>query len=191
MKPQIIQINKSTKDKLDKIEGSTVDRKINQIIDLVEPIMPFNDYSEENSSIRLHQDTLERIDMFRLSRAESRDNILLRLLFAFDEFNNTSSEVEEWIPFKLTNPYNKLLIIEGQLEYNSRELYFNYRGNVFYQKLPANYIIDGKDLTKELYKWYDNINWQEIIQQLMDHVDEQTIIEEKDYILEINDIFKY
>lgn len=189
MKAQIIQINKSTKDKIDAIEGSTVDRKINKIIDLVEPIMPFNDYNDKASSIKLYPDTLERIDMLKISKSESRDNVLLRLLFAFEEFNNTST-VEEWVSFKLTNPYNDLLVIDGQLEYNSGELSFNYRGNVFRQKLPPNYIVEGKDLTKELYKWYDNLDWNRIRNLLLENVDNQTVIDERDFILEVNDVFK-
>ena len=190
MKAQIIQINKSTKDKIDAIEGSTVDRKINKIIDLVEPIMPFNDYTDKTSSIKLHPDTLERIDMLKISKSESRDNVLLRLLFAFEEFNNTST-TEEWISFKLTNPYNNQLVIEGQLEYNSRELSFNYRGNLYRGKLPRSYVVDGKDLTKELYLWYDNLDWNRIINLLIENVDNQTVVDDKDFSLEINDIFKY
>ena len=190
MKAQIIQINKSTKDKIDAIEGSTVDRKINKIIDLVEPIMPFNDYTDKTSSIKLHPDTLERIDMLKISKSESRDNVLLRLLFAFEEFNNTST-TEEWISFKLTNPYNNQLVIEGQLEYNSRELSFNYRGNIYRGKLPRSYVVDGKDLTRELYLWYDRLDWNRIIGLLVENVDVQTVVDDRDFVLEVNDVFNY
>ena len=51
--------------------------------------------------------------------------------------------------------------------------------------------VKGKDLTKELYLWYDNLNWQEIINLLIENVDNQTIIDKKDYSLEINDIFNF
>jgi hypothetical protein len=186
MKSTNIKIFRHNFEKLKKVEGGTMDKKLNTLIDIVEPTMPFVEYSNEKTSIKLNQETLNRLDMFRVTLNESRDNIITRMLIMLDELNNT---VSEWISFKLTNPYNNLLIIEGQLEYNSRELSFNYRGNVYTGKLPSHYIVEGKDLTKELYLWYDNLDWNEITKLLLDNVDTQTVVDNKDYCLEINDVF--
>lgn len=180
-----IKISKYVRDELTNIEGGTFDKKLNTLMDIVEEFMPFVDCNDERANIKTNTDTLERLDKFRITTAESRDNIITRMLIMLDELNNTSID-EEWIGFKLTNPYNNLLVIEGQLEFNSKDLSFNYRGNLYRGKLPSNYIVDGQDLTKELYLWYDNLDWSVIEKQIVDHVDVPFVISEKDYILEVN-----
>ena len=189
MKYQVLKINENNHEALKEIDGGNTDKKLNVLMDIVDPIMPMVDYSDSKKSIKVYSDTAERLDSFKITAPESRDNILTRMLIALNELNNTSA-VEEWIPFKITNKYNDLLVIDGQMEYASREMSFNYRGNVFRRKLPPNYIINGKNLTKELYMWYDDLDWNRIIDLLLEHVDDQTIIEENSYILEINDVFK-
>ena len=184
-----IKISKYVRDELEEIEGGTFDSKLNTLMNNVEPLMPFIDCNDERTNIQTTKETLERLDKFRITANESRDNILTRMLITLDEINNTGS-AEEWIPFKLTNPYNNLLVIDGQIEYSSRELSFNYRGNLYRNKLPSNYIVDGKDLTKELYLWYDNLDWQKIEKQIIDNVDIPFSTIEKDYILEVNVILK-
>lgn len=191
MKYTNIKITKNNFDKLNEIRNGTgtMDSTINKIMDQVDSFMPLVNYSTDLSSIKLSTETLERIDTFHISNTESRNNIITRLLIAFDELNNTSSEiVDEYISFKLINPYNDLLVLEGQIEYNSKVITFNHRGYVYLGKLPKSYIVDGKDLTKELYIWYDNLDWNEITNLLLKNVDEQTIIEDKDFILEINNV---
>ena len=190
MKQTNIKISKYVRDKLSEINGGTFDAKVNTLVDIVGPLMPFVEYSNERTNIKTNTKTLERLDTFRITSTESRDSILTRMLIMLDELNNASSEVEEWIPFKLTNPYNDLLVIDGQIEFNSKELSFNYRGNIYREKLPRSYVADGKDLTKELYKWYDNLDWTRISNLLIENVDNQTVIDERDFILEINDVFK-
>jgi len=189
MKKQIVKINKNIIEHLKEIDGGTYDKKVNVLMDIIDKEMPFVKYTQEQGSMTLYPDTLKRLDSYRITYTETRNNILTRMLIALDEMNNTVSE--EFISFKLTNPYNNLLVIDGQLEYNTRELSFNYRGNTYINKLPANYIVEGQDLTKELYLWYDNLNWQEIINLLIENVDNQTVIDKKDYSLEINDIFNF
>lgn len=191
MKYTNIKITKNNLDKLNEIRNGTgtMDSTLNKIMDYVDPFMPLVNYSADLSSIKLSTETLERIDTFHISNTESRNNIITRLLIAFDELNNTSSEiVDEYISFKLTNPYNNLLVLEGQIEYNTRIISFNYRGYIYLGKLPKEYIVDGKDLTKELYVWYDNLDWNGITNKLIENVDEQTLIEDKDYILEVNNV---
>lgn len=180
-----IKISKLVRDELANIDGGTFDTKLNTLIDLVEPVMPFVDCNDERTNIKTNSNTLERLDEFKITSTESRDNILTRMLLMLDRLNN-NAPTEKWIPFKLTNPYNNLLVIDGQLEYFSRELSFNYRGNLYRGKLPINYIVDGKDLTKELYLWYDNLDWQKIVKQIVNHLDTPFKCNEKDYILEVN-----
>lgn len=189
MKQTIIKINERNWEHLNEIEAGTMDKKLNVLMDIVEPLMPMEKYSTNYKSVKVYKDTVERLESFHLTETEARDNILTRMFLCLDEINNTNNVTEEWISFKLTNPYNNLLIISGQLEYNSKQISFNYRGNVYLGKLPPNYIVNGKDLTKELHLWYDNLDWNEIINHLLINVDTQTIIDKKDYSLEINDVF--
>ena len=185
-----IKISKFARDELNQIDGGTMDTKLNTLMDIVEPFMPFVPYTDDRANIKTERKTLERLDKFRITSTESRDSIITRMLLMLDELNNTSTEdtVNEFISFKLTNPYNNLLTLEGQIEYNTRTISFNYRGYIYLGKLPKEYIVDGKDLTKELYVWYDNLNWNEITNHLLENADEQTLIETKDYNLEINDV---
>ena len=187
MKKSNIKISQYNWEKIKQFEGGTMNDKLNNLITIVEPLMPFVEYTETGKNIKVYPSTLEKLESFRISYGESRDNILTRMLLMFDEINNTSA-IEEWIPFKITNKYNNLLVIEGQLEFNSREISFNYRGNVFRGKLPPTYIADGKDLTKELYLWYDDLDWANLKQLLLENVNNQVLIEDNSFILEINNI---
>lgn len=185
MKPQVTKISKYVKDNIDRIDGSTMDAKVNNLISAVEHMMPFVEYNVERSSMKLYPKTLERLDTFKISNGESRDNILTRMVITLDEMNNTSA-TDEWILFKLTNPYNNSLVISGQLEYNSKEISFNYRGNVFRGKLPPTYIANGTDLTKELYLWYDRLDWREIADLICENIEKPAKIERSDFTLEVN-----
>jgi len=186
-----IKISKYARDQLQDIDGGIMDTKLNTLMDIVEPFMPFVPYTDERANIKTERKTLERLDKFRITSTESRDSIITRMLIMLDELNNTSPDddvVDEFISFKLTNPYNNLLVLEGQIEYNTRTISFNYRGYIYLGKLPKEYIVEGKDLTKELYIWYDNLDWNGITIKLLENVDEQTLIEDKDYILEVNNV---
>lgn len=184
-----MKINETNWKKLKEFEGHSMDNKLNTLINIVEPLMPTVNLSPYTKNVKCTERTYDKLDSYRLTPGESRDNIITRMLLMFDEIDNFSAM--EFISFKLTNPYNNQLVIEGQIEFNSKELSFNYRGNTYRGKLPRSYVVDGKDLTKELYLWYDNLDWNRIINLLMENVDNQTIIDDKDFILEINDIFKY
>lgn len=172
-------------DRLQEIEGATMEDKIKTLFAIVKPYMPNVAYTEKNKTLKVNPSTKEFVDMFRITIGESRDTILTRAFLILDEINNTSAE-ELWIPFKITNPYNNLLVIDGQMEYNLKELSFNYRGNLFRGKLPPTYIVNGKDLTKELYLWYDNLKWNEIIDIIYNNPNDPFTYETSSYILEIN-----
>jgi len=184
-KKTVMTISQYNYDKLQKVEGATMNDKVMNLFKIVEPFMPMVEYTEKNKSLKVEGSTREYVDGFRISLGESRDNILTRAFMILDEINKSSVE-SFWIPFLIKNPYNNLLVIDGQLEYNNRELSFNYRGNVYMGKLPPSYIVDGNDLTKELYLWYDNLNWNEIISLILYHKDGKHIINEKDFVLEVN-----
>lgn len=181
-----VKISKNNWERLQEIEGGTIDKKLNVLMDIVEPHMPFVDYSTEFKSIKAYTDTLERLDGFHITGSESRDNILTRAFIMLDELNNTTPI--EWIPFKIINRYNKLLVIDGQLEYNTKEYSFNYRGNIFKGKLPPTYVVQGKDLTKELYLWYDNLDWVKITNLILENVDVDFEYEADNYTLIVNSI---
>ena len=185
MKKQITKINRNNWVKLKELDGSTIDKKLNILMDRVGQDMPFVDYSTEMKSINVYEDTLKRLDGFHITHNESRDNIITRLLLMAD-----SPDLTKFVPFKITNPYNNLLVLEGQLEINSKEISFNYRGNIFMGKLPPSYVVEGKDLTKELYLWYDNLNWSDIIDKIVFCTSSEEDLPFKNtypnYVLEIN-----
>lgn len=172
-------------DRLQKLDGATMEDKVKTLFAIVEPFMPQIAYTEQNKTLKVTSSTKEFVDTFRITIGESRDNILTRAFMVLDEINKSSAE-DFWIPFKITNPYNNLLIIEGQLEYNSKELSFNYRGNVFRGKLPPTYIVNGVDLTKEMYLWYDNLDWTELSNIMLQHSADSIKHESSNYILEVN-----
>ena len=59
--------------------------------DLVEDYMPLVDLSDESSVIvNLKEDTVDRIDSFRLTKGESLDNIIVRLLVMAQVLNNSN-----------------------------------------------------------------------------------------------------
>ena len=182
-----VKISEYNWKKIKQFEGATMDDKLNTLINVVGPLMPFVEYTETGKNIKIYPSTMELLDSFRISYGESRDNIITRMLIMFDEINNM---VEEWIPFKITNRYNNLLIIDGQLEVNSKEFSFNYRGNVFRGKLPPSYIVGGNDLTKALYLWYDDLDWHKIQDYILECADGAVTIEEDSFILKINSTFK-
>ena len=184
-KKTTMTISQYNYDRLQELDGATMEDKIKTLFAIVEPFMPNVAYTEKNKTLKVTPKTKESVDSFRITIGESRDNIITRAFMILDEINNTSEE-EFWIPFKITNPYNNLLIIDGQLEYNSRELSFNYRGNIFRGKLPPSYIVNGNDLTKELYLWHDNLDWIELSNLLLQHSNSPAKLENPNYILEIN-----
>ena len=184
-----MKISETNWKKLKEFQGNTMDAKLNTLMNVIEDFMPMVMLSNETKNVKCLEETYDRIDSYRLTAGESRDNIITRMLLLFDEMNGVVTN--EYISFKLTNPYNNLLVLEGQIEFNSKELSFNYRGNIYREKLPRSYIMDGKDLTRELYLWYDNLDWNQIINLLLTNVDNQTVVEDKDFILEINDLFNF
>ena len=67
----------------------TYDNAVNELIDTVEDYMPLVDLSDESSVIiNLEDDTVDRINSFKLSKGESIENILIRMLILSQVLNN-------------------------------------------------------------------------------------------------------
>ena len=187
MAKQAMKISEYNYNKLKEMEGATWNNKVMTLFSIVEPYMPYIEYSETNKSIKVEQSTKELVDSFRITLGESRDNIITRAFLILDELNNASAN-DYWITFKIVNPYNNSLVISGQLEYNSKEISFNYGGNVFRGKLPPIYIANGEDLTKELYLWQDVLDWNRITDLILKNHNGSFEEKTTNYILTVNDI---
>ena len=67
----------------------TYDNAVNELIDTVEDYMPLVDLSDESSVIiNLEDNTVDRINSFKLSKGESIENILIRMLILSQVLNN-------------------------------------------------------------------------------------------------------
>ena len=178
------KINASNHERLKNFSDGTIDKNLNLLMDQVEKIMPFVNFSEEMKSINVYSDTIERLDGFHLTGSESRDNIITRLFIAFDEIDAISDEY--WIPFKLTSVLNKKLIIAGQVEYYSKDILFNEGSKPIGYELPKTYVFDGEDLSPEYNSWQKLLNWNEISGLILDNKDSKKTIIKTNYVLDIN-----
>lgn len=83
-----IRISHSMKQTFKDMDG-TYDNAVNELIDTVEDYMPLVDLSDESSVIiNLEDDTVDRINSFKLSKGESIENILIRMLILSQVLNN-------------------------------------------------------------------------------------------------------
>ena len=83
-----IRISHSMKQTFKDMNG-TYDNIINELIDTVEDYMPLVDLTDESSVIiNLEDDTVDRINSFKLSNGESIENILIRMLILSQVLNN-------------------------------------------------------------------------------------------------------
>ena len=87
MKQTNIKISKYVRNQLEIIDGGTFDKKLNNLMDIVENIMPFVEYTDERTNIKTNSKTVERLDTFRITSTESRDNIITRMLIMLDELS--------------------------------------------------------------------------------------------------------
>jgi len=86
-----IRLSHSSKNVIKEYSNGSYDDNINQLMDLVEDYMPLVDLSDESSVIvNLKEDTVDRIDSFRLTKGESLDNIIVRLLVMAQVLNNSN-----------------------------------------------------------------------------------------------------
>lgn len=179
-----VKINPWNRDRLKNLNDYSVDENLNTLMKIVENDMPFVKYPDEMTSINLHEETVEKLDSFKICNGESRDAIITRMLLCYDEINNFAEEY--WIPFKLTSTLNKLLSIKGMLEINTSQIVFDEGNGVFDNNLPMPYIVDGNDLSKEFQNWINMINWREIEEIVSKNDVELYTYKNKLYYLEVN-----
>ena len=86
-----IRISHSMKQTFKDMNG-TYDNAVNELIDEVEQYMPLVDLSDESSVIiNLDDNTVDKINSFKLSNGESIENVLIRMLI-LSQVLNTDDE---------------------------------------------------------------------------------------------------
>lgn len=87
----IIRMEKHNKALIKSYDDGTYDEIINQLIEDVGSNMPILDWVESPlSSIRISEDTVNKLDGFRLSPKESHESVILRLLLMAKSLNSDS-----------------------------------------------------------------------------------------------------
>lgn len=164
MKKINIKINQWTYDKIKNLDDNSIDKNLNLLMDIIEEQMPAVNYGEKTKTINAYEDTCQRLDSFKLTLGESRDNVITRMLILFDEINNFA-EME--IPFKLTSPLNQDLVLEGMVTSNGVSIL-------------------TEDDSVEYKAWLKLLNWEEIRSLVLEHEDERITLNMLDYRLDIN-----
>ena len=84
-----VRISHSSKMAVKLFDDGTYDENINKLIDAVADYMPLVDLSDESSLIiNLKEDTVDKINSYRLTNGESFDNILVRMLIMAQALNS-------------------------------------------------------------------------------------------------------
>ena len=158
-----MKISETNWKKIKDFDGGLMDTKVNALIDSVENQMPIVKFSEKTKSVKCYPSTMERIDGFRISFGESRDNIITRMLMVHEEAN----PVELEIPVRLTSPLNKNL-----------ELYCFIT--------PTDVVKADDDDSPEFKAWEKLLDWNEIKELALNHSDEQISFSKPNYRIDIN-----
>ena len=84
----IVKIHKQNKNQLKAYTNGAYDEIINKLIDDIEHTIPIHeiDYSTV-SSIKLKEDTIDRLSAYRLTDGESYENIIVRMLILAQSLN--------------------------------------------------------------------------------------------------------
>ena len=159
-----VKLNEYTYSRVKNLSDASIDKNLNLLMDKVEDKMPIIPYGEKTRSVSAYSDTYEKIDSFRITLGESRDNIITRMLLIYDELDEP--EVIE-IPFKLTSPLNKKLILEGVTNLNE-------------------ITILTEDNSTEYVAWQKLLNWNEIISLIQKHQGEMVSFTKPNYKIDIN-----
>lgn len=167
-----MKLNEYSYNKLKNFNDGNIDKNLNLLMDIVETEMPKIKYSEKTKTVNAYSDTYERLDKFRITLGESRDNIITRMLIMYDEINNVA---EEYVSFRLTSTMNHNLIATGYIE-----------GGELYCKPKLPYKVKNKDMTVEFESWFKLLNWDEIIKLCLDHIDDYAKFNKPLYDIEIN-----
>ena len=159
-----MKLNDYSYHRLKHLSDASIDKNLNLLMDMVEKEMPLIPYSDDTHTVTAYEDTYERLDSFRITFGESRDNIITRLLIAYE---NVEGIQETEIPFKLTSPLNTKLFIEGAI--TRKEIH-----------------IFNKDNSLEFTAWEKLLDWQEIHSLVLEHGNERISFNKTHYRIDIN-----
>lgn len=160
-----IKLNEFSYKKLKNLSEASIDKNINLLIDRVEKKMPLVEYGEKTHTVNAYSDTYERLDKFRITYGESRDNILTRMLLLYDQLDTDEPQIE--IPFKLTSPLNKKLVLEGVTD-----LY--------------EVTILTSDDSVEYKSWMELLDWDEIMELISKNKNKMISFNKPHYKIDIN-----
>ena len=86
-----IKLSHDSKNAIKHYGGKTYDESVNQLIDTVQDYMPLIDYTDSSRVVvNLKEDTVDRLNSFRLSNGESAENIIIRMLIISQVLNSNS-----------------------------------------------------------------------------------------------------
>lgn len=87
-----LKLRKDNKRLLKNYTNGNYDEIINKLIDDVEEQLPLTvlDYAPP-TSIKINEDTLERISKYKITPSESYENILVRMMIQAQNLNNTGN----------------------------------------------------------------------------------------------------
>ena len=86
-----IQIKKQSKDILKKYGNGSYDDIVNQLIEDVKEDIPSMEIEHSvKSTMRLHDDTVELLDSYKLNPSESYESVILRLLSLAKDLNRNT-----------------------------------------------------------------------------------------------------
>ena len=70
--------------------GKTYDEAVNNLIGLVDDYMPLTDLSDESSVIiNVDDDTVDKLDSYKLTKGESIENVFVRMLIVAQVLNSS------------------------------------------------------------------------------------------------------
>ena len=126
--------------------------------------MPFVNYNEKMVSVNLYTDTCERLDGFHITGTESRDNIITRMFLVYQNLEHLQN-IE--IPFRLSSPLNKELVIEGVAT-------------------QTGIVIPQENNSLEYKAWVKLLNFEEIHSLILEHQEERFSFSQPHYNIDIN-----
>lgn len=158
-----VKISEYNWKKIKEFEGGLMDTKLNNLIDSVEDKMPIINYSEKTKNVKCYPATMDRLDGFKISLGESRDNIITRMIMIHEENDITEFE----IPIRLSSPLNKELVLYCFIT-------------------PSSIVKADDNDSLEFKAWEKLLNWNEIRELTLNHSDEIISFNKPNYRIDIN-----
>ena len=87
-----VKINHELRDMLKAYPNTNMnyDAIVNRLIHEVSDYMPLVEYTDSSININLHEDTMEKLKSYGLTKGESYENILIRMLLISQSLNNNN-----------------------------------------------------------------------------------------------------